>query len=405
MKHPFDDPSTYALDIEPVAIPYPGLAKYNFSGGHNDCEALPLELMAKAAQSAVLKTGGKLGLYHMGDGPLGSALLRSLTAQLLNKSRGIRCTEDNLMITTGSGQALDIVCRGLVRPGSIVLTEEFTFVGMLLKLKQFGASARGIKVDQQGMVPEDLRLVLEDLQSKNLRASLLYIQPTLQNPTTSILSAGRRHEIVEIARAHDIILCEDECYVELSPEGVRPTPLVELAPERVIYIGSYSKSLAPALRVGYLMADGAALARLAAIRRDMGTGAIDQLLVAEYFSEHYSSHVTDLRARLAAKRDVMVEALTKHFGDHASFHVPEGGLFIWVRLKAGLPTNLLLPAAEKAGIVFNPGQEWAAEPGKGEDYLRLCYGLPATEEIREGVRLLAEIYFATIAQKASVLES
>jgi 2-aminoadipate transaminase len=214
----------------------------------------------------------------------------------------------------------------------------------------------------------------------------------VQNPTGTVMSVERRHEILDLAAKYDVPIFEDDCYAELMWGERRPPAISALDTEgRVIYCGSFSKSLAPALRLGYLVADWSLLSRVLPAKRDGGTGAIDQIAVAEYAAEYFASHVAGLRQTLKAKCEAMVEALEAHFGVAAEFEVPRGGIFIWVRLPDAVDTTKLAKTALAEGVAVNPGADWSADPETGRHSIRLCFGNPSTEAIKEGVARLAEI--------------
>ncbi len=222
-------------------------------------------------------------------------------------------------------------------------------------------------------------------------AKYLYTIPTIQNPTGSVLPAERRSELLRLAREYDFLVFEDECYADLVWSGTAPPALYALDPSRVVHIGSFSKTLAPALRVGYAVAAWPVLSRMLACKSDGGTGALDQMVIAEYFSQSFDEHATRLTAVLKAKRDAMVEAVAREFGAAAEPWIPEGGIFLWFKLPDAVDVRKLVRPAANAGIAFNPGPEWAVEPDAATSHLRLCFGLPSMREIEDGVAAFAKV--------------
>ncbi len=211
----------------------------------------------------------------------------------------------------------------------------------------------------------------------------------MQNPTGSVLPLDRRHALLALARKHGVPVFEDECYADLVWDGDWPPALRALDPDAVIHIGSFSKTLAPALRIGYLVADWPVLSRLMPLKTDAGTGAIEQLIIADYFGSRFHEHLAALKPRLRAKLDAMVEAVEREFGTAAEFTRPKGGIFFWMRIP-GVDTSALYPKAKAGGVEFNPGAEWSVNPA-ARDCLRLCFALPTEAQIHEGVARLAEI--------------
>lgn len=214
----------------------------------------------------------------------------------------------------------------------------------------------------------------------------------MQNPSGSVLPRSRREEILRLSEAYGVPVFEDDCYADLLWDGERPPAIKALdTDDRVIYCGSFSKSIAPALRVGYLVADWAVMSRMLAMKNDAGTGALEQMVLAEYCAAHFEPHVTALSKVLQGKCAAIVEALEAEFGTTAEFSPPKGGIFIWVTLPENVDTTKLAQAAAAEGVALNPGAEWSADAEDGRRRLRLCFGHPPIGTIREGVAKLAEI--------------
>jgi 2-aminoadipate transaminase len=271
-----------------------------------------------------------------------------------------------------------------------VVVEEHTYGGTLTRQRRRGAKIVGAPLDDQGLRIDALEALLGDLGAKGIRPKFIYTIPTVQNPTGSILPLDRRHALLALARKHGVPVFEDECYADLVFGDDWPPALRGLdGGDAVIHIGSFSKTLAPALRLGYLVADWPVMSRLLPLKTDAGTGAIEQLVVADYFGRHFHSHVAALKPRLEAKLDAMVEAVEREFGTAAEFTRPEGGIFFWMRVP-GVDTSALYPKAKAEGVDFNPGAEWSTNP-EARDCMRLCFALPSEERIREGVAQLARI--------------
>ena len=233
---------------------------------------------------------------------------------------------------------------------------------------------------------------LIELQVKSIKPKYLYVIPTVQNPGGSIMPEENRLELLRLARKFDFPILEDECYADLIWDSKRPTALAGMDDgNRVIHCGSFSKTIAPALRVGYLVADWHLLSQVIAVKNDSGTGALEQMMLAEYCSNHFDGHIDSLSKTLKDKLDTLVEALQVHFGTSAEFELPEGGIFLWISLPQQVDTIRLGQLAAGEGIALNPGPEWSTDQKPASSKLRLCFGHPSKETIEEGVSKLAEI--------------
>jgi 2-aminoadipate transaminase len=388
----FDYAPLLRKDLAPPAPRFTGFPKYNFIGGHNDPTEIPVDELAKAADAVLRREGAKLAMYNMAQGPLGFEGLRDFVVKKVAR-RGITCTRDEVLITSGSGPGIDLVNQVLLDPGDTVIAEEFTYGGALTKLKKFGAKVVGAPLDKGGIKLDALARILDELARKGTRPKYVYTIPSIQNPTGSILSLERRRQLLALAGRHGVPIFEDECYTDLNFTDHMPPAIYSLDPSRVIHIGSFSKSLAPALRVGYVVAPWPILSRLVACKTDGGTGAIEQMVIAEYFGREFEPHVHKLSRVLRAKLATMVEAVEKEFGTAAECWVPDGGIFLWLKLPDAVDVTKLVKPAADAGIAFNPGPEWACDAARAKAHLRLCFALPSHDEIRAGVAAFARVCF------------
>jgi 2-aminoadipate transaminase len=206
------------------------------------------------------------------------------------------------------------------------------------------------------------------------------------------MSERRRGEILALARAYDVPVFEDECYADLVWDGVRPRALRGMDDSgRVVHIGSFSKTIAPALRIGYLVADWPLMSRILAVKNDGGSGALEQMVLAEYCPDHFDAHVRALRATLRRKLDALEAALRVNFGDAATYRAAAGGIFLWVGLPAPVDTTRLAQRALEAGIAINPGAEWMTDAEAGRSWLRICFAHPSEQVLGDGVARLAEV--------------
>jgi 2-aminoadipate transaminase len=388
----------FANNLPAPAPRWTGFPKYNFIGGHNDPERIPSEALAAAAARVLRRQGGDLALYNF-DGPQGYRELREFVAKKLGGAPQIACTADDILITSGSGQGIDLVNKVFLEPGDTVILEQFTYGGALTKLQRLGVSVAGAPLDADGLDMAALDRLLADLAGKGVKPKYIYTIPTIQNPTGSILPLDRRRQLLDIARRHAVPIFEDECYADLVWRGERPPALYALDPAQVVHIGSFSKTLSPALRLGYAVADWQVMSRLVGCKRelDSGTGALDQMIVAEYFSQHFDDHVSGLTRTLEGKLEAMVEAVEQQFGSAVErMWRPQGGIFLWLKLPDSVDVRKLVEPAAKAGIAFNPGPEWACDGAAAKSHLRLCFALPSKETIRDGVAAFARVCYEEI---------
>jgi 2-aminoadipate transaminase len=402
----FAHANRFARELPPPAPRWGGFPKYNFIGGHNDPTRIPAAALADAAATVLRRNGANLALYNS-DGPQGFRGLRDFVVAKVAGRAGIACTADDVLITSGSGQGLDLVNRLLLEPGDTVLVEEFSYQGAISKLRRLRANIVPVPLDGEGLRPDALGRILEDLGRNGIVPKFIYTIPTIQNPTGSILTLERRRALIALARKHGVPIFEDECYADLLWNAEAPPSLFALDPQQVIHIGSFSKTLAPALRLGYVVADWEVMSRLVALKReaDSGTGAVEQMLIAEYFAPNFTRHVGELTGVLREKLDTMVDALEKEFGTAVEPWRPEGGIFLWIKLPDAIDVRTLVQPAAAAGIVFNPGPEWACRPEAATSHMRLCFALPSKNDIRDGVAALARVCFEETgipAQSANV---
>lgn len=390
----------FARDLPAAKARESATLRYNFATGHNDPDAIPVEALAEAAAAVLRREGRSLALYNLGGSALGYLGLREVVAEKLGKYRGIACSPDDVLITTGSLQGIDFVNQLLLDRGDVVIVEQFTYISVFGKLKAMGVEAIAAPLDAGGIDMTALEAILAGLEAEGRRAKYIYTIPTIQNPTGSVLDLERRRRLIDLSLKYATPIFEDECYADLVWAGEAPASLYSMAPENVLHIGSFSKTLAPALRVGYLVAPWEALGQILALKSDGGTGALDQMVVAEYFRTHFDAHIERLTARLKRKLDVLLEAVGREFGTLVEIEAPKGGLFAWLRFPDDIDVRDLSKPAGEAGVAFNPGNEWSVRAEDGLHHIRICFGLTTEEEIEEGIAALARACFAATGRPA-----
>ncbi len=376
----------------PPAAKWTGSPRYNFTGGNNDPVQLPLDGLVTATDAVLRREGRSLAYYGVANGPQGYRPLRDFLAEKLKRDAGIACSADDILLVSGSLQAFDLINGALLAPGDTVIVERDTYQGMLTRYQRAGLNVVGVPVDDSGMRMDALADALAALKAQNIRPKYIYTIPTVQNPTGTIMPIERRKQLLALAEEYGVPVFEDDCYADLIWNGERPPALYAMSTSgNVIHIGSFSKSIAPALRVGFIVAPWQILSRMIALKVDAGSGALEQMVLAEYCSDHFASHVPALRRGLRKKLDVLMNALDEQFGTSAEFDDPRGGIFLWVKLPDQVDTMKLYQSALAAGVAINPGPEWSTDAAHARSRMRLCFASPTESEIREGIAILAEI--------------
>ena len=361
----------------------------NFAGGLPSPETFPVAAMREAC-AAVLAEGSPVARpslqYASSEG---LPELRQWVAAELGK-QGARVSPEQVLITTGSQQGLDLVAKVLIDAGSRVLVETPTYLGALQAFTPMQPRFASVPSDEGGVSVQGLRDVLQ----KGERPRFVYLLPNFQNPTGRTQDAARREAIVALCREQGLPIVEDNPYGELWFDAPPPAPLLARWPEGVIYLGSFSKILAPGLRLGYVVAPPALYPKLLQAKQaaDLHTPGFNQRVVAEVIKDGFlDRHVPTIRARYKTQRDAMLAALARHMaGLGVQWTQPVGGMFVWVTLPAGLNAQALLPAAVDAGMAFVPGAPFYADHPDART-LRLSFVTATPEQIERGMAMLAGV--------------
>ena len=387
-----DYSTLFSRELPPPSGPWAGHPKYNFIGGHSDPDMVPMEGFIESAGRVFRGDPRNISMYNFDGGPQGIVPLRQFLVDKLAAQRGINTSIEEVLITSGSGLAIELINEVLLEEGDTVIVEAFSFSGALGNLRRRKVNMIGIDVDHDGMRMDQLAQALEDLRGRGVRPKYIYTIPTLQNPTGTVMSMERRWQMLELSAEYGVPIFEDECYADLIFEGEYENAIRSLDDaNRVLHIGSFSKTLGPGTRLGYIVASWEVMSRLLSRKNDAGTGVIDQMIVADYFNNHYDDHILEMRAALNRKCDVLASALRESFGPTVEFDVPRGGMYLWVKLPPGVDSRILNAPALREGVAFNPGPDWSADPDAAANYIRLCFALPSENEMREGIGILAEV--------------
>jgi 2-aminoadipate transaminase len=362
--------------------------EFNFGAGNPAPEVFPARALGEAAQRVLARSGKELARY---PDARGVPELRAIAAERFAHVHGPRPPIDDIVITNGSTQGLQLSAQGLARPGDAVVVEEFTYSGTIRVFRRNGLQLVPVALDDEGMRMDALAEVLERQAALGRTPSFIYTTATYQNPTGTTQPLERRLRLLELARRHRVPIVEDDTYADVSFEPLTEPALYKLAePGEVLYLSSFSKILGPGVRLGWLMAPQPMLGRLLGWKIDGGTSGLSQMIVAEYFKEQLWEHVEEAALAVKEKRNVLLDALEVEFGDMGMHWThPDGGLFLWITLPAAVDRQRLQRLATERGIVYATGQAFHALD-QDVPYLRLSFGWIAKEDIAEGVRQLAE---------------
>ncbi len=358
----------------------------SFSGGMPDVGQVPADAVATATREALKHEGAMALQYGSSEGMYE---LREVVAALMAEN-GVRLRPDDLIVTAGAQQGLDLLAKVFLDPGDVVITEGPTYVGALQAFSAYAPIILSVPMDDGGMRVDELESLLAELGPRG--AKFLYTIPNFQNPAGVTMLPERRRRLIELARQYEIPVVEDDPYGRLRFEGGHVKPLRALDDE-VIYLGTFSKIFAPGLRLGWMAAPRPILAKvlLAKQAADLCGSNFAQSVAERYFNgTRWRKVLRGLTDAYAERRDAMLEALDEHFPAEATWTRPEGGFFVWVTLPSFVDTATLLPEAVEHGVTFVPGDAFFAD-GRGRNCMRLafCYARPV--EIREGIRRLAEV--------------
>ena len=388
----FDYSRVFRSGLPPAESRWSGFPKYNFVGGHNDGASVPVEDFINASARVLQREGATLATYSLESGSQGYFPLRKFLAAYLAKTNGMQDSAENILLVSGSLQALDLVNDVLLSKGDTVIIEEAAYQGAIQRIKRLGVEIIGAPLDSGGIRTDILSNILDELKGKGVQPKYLYTVPTVQNPTGTVMPEERRLEFLNLSRKFEVPILEDDCYADLTFDGRRPRAIRALDDDgRVIFCGTFSKTIAPALRVGYVVADWEILSQMLSMKRDGGSGALEQMVLGEYCPTHFEQHVIKLRDTLNEKCEVMLETIEAEFGTSADVRKPAGGIFLWVQLPDSVDTTKLFEIAITEGVAINPGAEWVVDAETGKNKIRLCFGLPSKNQIREGVAALADI--------------
>ncbi|WP_206781958.1 PLP-dependent aminotransferase family protein [Bailinhaonella thermotolerans] len=361
----------------------------SLAGGMPYVTALPLDTVGELVQDLVSRRGPVALQYGSGQG---DPHLREQICEVM-RLEGIDAGPDDVVVTVGSQQALDLVTRIFIDPGDVVLAEGPSYVGALGTFAAYQANVVHVPMDSEGLIPEALAEAITTARAAGRRVKFLYTVPTFQNPAGVTLSAARRRRVLEICNGAGVLVVEDNPYGLLSFDGDTMRALRADDPEGVVYLGSFSKTLAPGFRVGWALAPHALRDKLVLAMESavLSHSAFSQLAVGQYLTtQPWREQIKDFRELYSERRDAMLSSLEALMPAGCTWTRPAGGFFVWMTLPEGLDSKAMLPRAVNARVAYVPGTGFFAD-GKGSRQMRLSYCYPEPDRIREGVRRLAGV--------------
>ena len=370
----------------------------SLAGGMPNLSALPMEMMAEVVRELVATNGTEALQYGSGQG---HPQLREQICEVM-ALEGIRANPDDVIVTTGSQQALDLISRIFIDPGDVVLVEAPSYVGALGTFAQYQASVVHVETDHNGMVPAALAEAIKSVRETGRKIKFLYLIPNYQNPTGVMLSADRRTEILKICAREEIFIVEDNPYGLLGFDGPAPNAMRAQDSENVIYLGSFSKTIASGLRVGWALVpqsikDKIVIASESSI---LCPSNFTQLTISSYLkNQPWRDQIASFVDLYRVRRDAMLESLEAHFPKEATWTKPGGGFYVWITLPPEIDTKAMVPKAIVAKVAYVPGIAFYAD-GFGSWQMRLSYCHPTPERIREGVKALGAVVKKELSTRA-----
>jgi len=362
----------------------------SLAGGMPNIADLPLDVVADALHDMIVSPDGPKALQY-GSGQ-GEPMLREQICEVMAEE-GVRAHPDDVTVTVGSQQGLDLVTRIFCDPGDVVLAEAPSYVGALSTFASYQAAVVHVEMDEDGLVPERLREAVVTLSGQGRRVKFLYTIANYNNPSGITQTLRRRREIIDVARETGLLVVEDNPYGLLDLEGERLPALRSMEAQHVIYLGSFSKTFSPGFRVGWVLAPHAVREKLVLAQESatLSPPTFSQYAVSTYLRTHdWRGQIDIFRDMYRKRRDAMLAALSEFMPPGTTWTHPLGGFFVWLTLPEGLDSQAMLPRAVTNRVAYTPGTAFYAD-GLGARNMRLSYCYPSPERIREGVRRLGEV--------------
>ncbi|MCA1666970.1 MAG: PLP-dependent aminotransferase family protein [Thermomicrobia bacterium] len=385
----FSDQAKALPDGAPAPFSAGNDGRISFTGGFPDPNSLPAERIAAATARAMEKNGKWALQYGSAVGYAG--LIDQLRAKLA-RDNGVTVERENVLITAGASQAIDLVCSAMLNPGDIVLSEEPTWMGAVRLFSAHRATCVGVPMDNEGMRMDVLENRLAEFAAKGVQPKFIYTIPTFQNPTGVTTPLHRRVRLLELAKKYNVAILEDDAYFDLRFSGERIPMLVTLDDTGlVMYTGTFSKIMSAGMRLGWCVGPAKLIEKMTKLKADGGTSPFASNVAAEYAaSGDLEAHVGDLIDIYRNRCNAMRDALATEMPEGVEWTEPNGGFFLWLTLPEGCDSVHMLPEARAHGVDFLPGTGCFFD-GSGRRNIRLSFSFSDEEAIRRGVKILAGI--------------
>lgn len=362
------------------------------SFGYPSPDTFPVKELMKATEEALSLSGDTALQYSGGEGKV------KLVEWIKNrvKHSNIDVLEENILITTGSGQAIDLITRTLTDPGDSIGVEAPTYFGAIRSFLLAEVDIKTYLLDKDGMKIEELELeLMQAKENKKEIPKFIYVISNHHNPQGVSLSIERRKKLAELAYKYDFFIIEDDAYGELSFDEEKMPSIFSFSPERVLYIGSFSKLFGPGLRIGWIIGNPEVLTKIRTLKSDGNTSVFIQEIMSRMLDEFdFESHLKNIKNIYKKRRDLMVKEINKQFNNHITFNVPKGGFFIWLTFPKNVNTNLILEEAkDKYKVNFFASEQFYIDD-KEYNHMRLCFSYCNESQIVEGIYYIAKTYFS-----------
>jgi len=363
------------------------MERFDFNQGLPDPDSIPLEQLAEAASETMLRDGFELRRY---PAKLGLTALREVALRRIASRGSAGARLDDVVLTSGALQAIGLAASALAAPGDSVIVEERTYALAMRIIRRHGLRLVPVPMDDRGLRVDALANVLAGEAARGAPPKLAYLIPTHHNPTGVTLAAERRLPLLDLTRAHGVTVIEDDCYADICFEPACAPTLHSLAPESVVYVGSFSKLLAPGFRLGYFAAAPELRDRMLAHKNDGGTSDVSARIAARYLDRNLDDHVRRVRRIVQGSSQVMEAALDRHLAPAGSrWLTPTGGYFFWVELPPGLSPRALAGVAAERGLAYGSGRDYDVA-GADIPYVRLCITSEPADRIDPGIAVLGD---------------
>lgn len=359
----------------------------SLTGGSYDPGSVPYKQVREILAEAPVEAWQEMLQY---GNMMGSAELRTELSRFM-VGHGIKADpQSEILVTSGSQQAIDVISRVFIDPGDVIIVGSPTYLAALAAFRQFNAELKSVQVDADGMDADALEAELKGLSAEGKAPKLLYLVPSFQNPTSTVLSMERRRRMLELTEEFDFLIVEDNPYGYISFEGPMPTPIKALDEVgRVMYTSTFSKIVSPGLRIGWLVARKEFIAKMGEAKSNVNicNDGLSQYAASELLRKgEVEKQIPLITVVYRRKRDLMLEAMAVGFPEEAEWNDPKGGLFLWVKMPESVDTTGMLMEAVNSGVAYIPGSNFFADPV--HNYMRLNYSFPSEDDIVEGINVL-----------------